>query len=50
MLVRGEDRYGHFELLDPPDDDLSPEALAAHHRVLTVQNEAMYEGTNKPAP
>ena len=50
MLVRGEDRYGHFELLNPPDDDLSPEALAAHHRVLTVQNEAMYEGTDKPAP
>ena len=50
MLVRGEDRYGHFELLNPPDDDLSPEALAAHHRVLTVQNEAMYEGTDKPTP
>ena len=49
MLVRGEDRYGHFELLDPPDDDLSASAIAAHHRVLTVQNEAMYEGTDKPS-
>jgi len=48
MLVRGEDRYGYFELTDPPEDDLSPGAVALHHRILTSQNEAMYEGTNLP--
>ncbi|XDZ65229.1 phytanoyl-CoA dioxygenase family protein [Alphaproteobacteria bacterium LSUCC0684] len=48
MLVRGEDRYGYFELIDPPQDDLSPEAIALHQRILAAQNEAMYEGTTRP--
>ena len=48
MLVRGEDRYGHFERVPPPDEDLSTEALAWHNRILTAQNEAMYEGVDKP--
>ena len=44
MLVRGEDRYGHFELVPPPASPLAPEALAWHHRILAAQNEALYEG------
>jgi len=48
MLVRGKDRYGYFELINPPEDDLSPGAVALHHRILTSQNEAMYEGTGQP--
>ena len=47
MLVRGEDKYGNFELLEPPTEDLSEKALANHARVLNYQNEAMYEGTDK---
>ena len=47
MLVRGEDKYGNFELLEPPTDDLTEKALANHARVLNYQNEAMYEGTDK---
>ena len=47
MLVRGEDKYGNFELLEPPTDDLTEQALANHARVLNYQNEAMYEGTDK---
>ncbi|MEJ0018871.1 MAG: phytanoyl-CoA dioxygenase family protein [Acetobacteraceae bacterium] len=30
MLVRGEDRYGHFDLLDPPAAERDAAALAAH--------------------
>jgi len=48
MLVRGKDRYGYFELINPPEDDLSPGAVELHHRILTSQNEAMYEGTGQP--
>ena len=48
MLARGEDRYGNFELIEPPQADLSEAGIATHGRVLAAQNEAMYEGTNKP--
>lgn len=47
MLVQGEDKYGNFELLEAPTDDLTEQALANHARVLNYQNEAMYEGTDK---
>jgi hypothetical protein len=33
MLVRGEDRYGHFDLIDPPTAERDPAALAVHQRV-----------------
>ena len=46
MLVRGEDRYGHFEHVSAPEEDLSDSALAWHNRILTAQNEAMYEGVD----
>jgi non-haem Fe2+, alpha-ketoglutarate-dependent halogenase len=32
-LVRGADRFGHFELEPAPASDLAPEAIACHHRV-----------------
>ena len=44
MLARGEDRYGHFHLVPGPREDLSPEALAWHGRILAAQNEAIYDG------
>lgn len=44
MLVRGEDRYGHFETLPAPELDLSESALQWHHRVLSAHAEANYEG------
>lgn len=44
MLVRGQDRYGHFQHLPAPAADLSDEALAWHKRILTAQNEALYDG------
>jgi hypothetical protein len=33
MLVRGEDRYGHFDLIDPPGGERDAAALAAHQEV-----------------
>ena len=44
MLVRGEDRHGHFRLVPPPGADLSEDALAWHRHILTAQNEALYDG------
>ena len=33
MLVRGQDRYGHFDLVDPPAGERDAAALAAHQAV-----------------
>src|SRR4051794_15549854 len=33
MLVRGEDRYGHFDLIEPPAAERDAAALALHQRV-----------------
>ncbi len=33
MLVRGEDRYGHFDLIDPPTAERNSTALAVHQTV-----------------
>lgn len=49
MLVRGEDRLGHFEQVPPPAEDLSDEARAWHNRILEAQNEAMYQGVERPS-
>ena len=43
MLVRGADRYGNFDLVPPPDGDLTDDAMAWHETILATQNEAMYE-------
>ena len=46
VLVRGEDRHGHFELVPPPEDDLTPEALDWHRRILGAQAGALYQETD----
>jgi non-haem Fe2+, alpha-ketoglutarate-dependent halogenase len=33
MLVRGEDKYGHFDLIEPPAAERDPAALALHEHV-----------------
>jgi non-heme Fe2+,alpha-ketoglutarate-dependent halogenase len=33
MLVRGEDRYGHFDLVDPPTAERDEAACAVHQLV-----------------
>lgn len=44
MLAPGEDRFGHFEQVPPPDADLSVQALDWHARILRAQNETLHEG------
>jgi non-haem Fe2+, alpha-ketoglutarate-dependent halogenase len=52
MLVRGEDRYGHFDLIDPPVAERDAAALAVHqavseqyrenYKVQVVRHEGMF--------
>ena len=44
MLVRGEDRHGHFEPIAPPVEELDEASLRWHRRILNAQNDALYEG------
>jgi len=46
-LVRGEDRFGHFEHEPVPAADLAPEAVAAHARLTRQQAATLYRGTGK---
>jgi hypothetical protein len=48
-LVRGTDRYGHFELEPAPDGEASPSALAVHERVTGEQVKVLYRGTDRGA-
>ncbi len=46
VLVRGRDRYGHFQHVPPPSGDMTREAMAWHSRILSAQNQAMYADAN----
>ena len=43
MLVRGRDRYGHFELVEPPSAELDDEAIATHARAMALYRDAYIE-------
>jgi hypothetical protein len=43
-LVRGVDRYGHFELEPAPAADLHPDALAYHRQVVERGKSVFYQG------
>lgn len=47
VLVRGEDRYGHFDLMSGPERDLDEAALAAHADASERLVAAVYSGTDK---
>jgi len=47
VLVRGEDRYGHFDLVDGPKADLDDNALATHADSAGRLQAAVYSGTDK---
>lgn len=47
VLVRGEDRYGHFELLPPPSSDLDEAAVATHTLSTERMKAAVYAGTDQ---
>jgi len=43
MLVRGEDKYGHFDLVDGASEDFAPDAVALHNKVFDLYVEAHKE-------
>ena len=47
QLVRGEDRFGHFEMLPRPKVDFDVEGLAAYAAIETSRNEAYYDGAHE---
>jgi non-haem Fe2+, alpha-ketoglutarate-dependent halogenase len=47
MLVRGTDKYGHFDPEPRPRVDLDAAALAAHAESVGRQVKALYQGTDK---
>jgi non-haem Fe2+, alpha-ketoglutarate-dependent halogenase len=47
VLVRGADRYNHFEPEPRPDADLSPAALAAHHAAAERSAAILFAGARK---
>ncbi len=49
MLVRGKDRYGHFEMETPPLADMHPDAVALHTRITETRQGFIYRGTDKGA-
>jgi hypothetical protein len=48
-LVRGVDRYGHFDLEPPPAAELAPDAVALHAAVTGRQAAVLYRGTDRGA-
>ncbi len=44
MLVRGEDRFNHFEKLPEPKAELDEEGMKWHRNIMATQNEAIYYG------
>jgi ectoine hydroxylase-related dioxygenase (phytanoyl-CoA dioxygenase family) len=47
MLVRGVDRYGHFDPEPRPKQDLGEAELAAHAEAIDRKVAVLYEGTGK---
>jgi hypothetical protein len=46
-LVRGEDRYGHFERAPVPVRDFDPEAVAFHAKAAKAMRDVLYAGAER---
>jgi hypothetical protein len=46
-LVRGEDRYGHFERAPVPVRDFDPAAVAFHAKAAKAMRDVLYAGAEK---
>ena len=44
LLVRGEDRFGHFTHETPPLADMHPDAVARHAAIVDAKLEGLYAG------
>ena len=49
MLVRGVDRFHHFDVDPRPTEEMSPAACAAWRRKVEVQAQVLYRGAAHPA-
>jgi hypothetical protein len=47
-LVRGTDRHGHFDLEQPPEAEMHPDAIARHAAIVDRQLQILYAGAAKP--
>lgn len=47
MLVRGEDRYGHFRLCEPPEGRMADENLAYWEEIAGARNAVMMAGAGR---
>jgi hypothetical protein len=43
MVVRGVDRYGHFERVAPANTELDPECMAVHGRAAALYRDSYLE-------
>jgi ectoine hydroxylase-related dioxygenase (phytanoyl-CoA dioxygenase family) len=49
-LVRGEDKYGHFEIAPRPRHDLDPEAVAFHEKATAAVREILFTDADRLRP
>jgi non-heme Fe2+,alpha-ketoglutarate-dependent halogenase len=49
MLVRGSDRFGHFEPVAPAEAELNPEGIAVHERVVALYRNGYLEAEARHA-
>jgi len=46
-LLRGEDRYGHFQTETHPAETMHPDAVAEHQRIADIQGQIYLKGTGR---
>lgn len=49
VLVRGHDRFGHFDADPPPRQELGAAELAAWQRAVEIQASVLFRGAQRPA-
>ena len=47
-LVRGNDKFHHFDIDERPDAEMSPKALKAWRDRVEVQAEVLFRGASRP--
>ena len=45
MLVRGHDRFGHWDPEPRPNTDYDPNVMPVYHRAMAIRSETSFEGT-----